>query len=183
MTLNARFILKCALQTARLTYVVYRLWLSDSTIHIGVDRGGRENRRTVCRNFSIWILNCRCMHESRAVAQKTHDAALDAYRHRAVLPAIARLVLRCNWWLNRLMSIGNVSRVATLTCGQIDVIYTDLEKAFDKVPHRRLISKLHSYCIHTDVVEWITCFLTNRRQRAQINDSFSLWATVFSGIP
>ena len=67
--------------------------------------------------------------------------------------------------------------------GQIDVIYTDLEKAFDKVPHRRLISKLHSYYIHTDVVEWITCFLTNRRQRVQINDSFSLWATVFSGIP
>ena len=30
--------------------------------------------------------------------------------------------------------------------GQVDVIYTDLEKAFDKIPHRRLISK---YCIVT----------------------------------
>ena len=33
--------------------------------------------------------------------------------------------------------------------GQIDIIYTDFEKAFDKVPHKRLLSKLSSYVLVT----------------------------------
>ena len=42
--------------------------------------------------------------------------------------------------------------------GQIDVIYTDLEKAFDKVPHKRLICKLHSYGLHKDIIKWLEAF-------------------------
>ena len=43
--------------------------------------------------------------------------------------------------------------------GHIDCIYMDFEKAIDKVPHRRLISKLHSYGIHSKIIRWITDFL------------------------
>jgi hypothetical protein len=56
--------------------------------------------------------------------------------------------------------------------GQIDVIYTDLEKAFDKVPHKRLISKLESYGVNKEIVSWIAAFLNNRRQRVKINGFF-----------
>ena len=67
--------------------------------------------------------------------------------------------------------------------GQVDVIYTDLEKAFDKVPHKLLIRKLIQYKINPTIVEWIKAFLTNRRQRVKVNDCFSIWASVISGIP
>ena len=65
--------------------------------------------------------------------------------------------------------------------GQIHVIYTDFEKAFDRFPHR-LISKLHSYNINTDIINWIKAYLENRVRRIRINSCFSNWAKVFSGI-
>jgi len=67
--------------------------------------------------------------------------------------------------------------------GQIDVIYTDFEKAFDKVPHRRLISKLKSYGINSGIIKWIEAFLLARKQTVRINSSLSEWQSVISGIP
>jgi len=37
--------------------------------------------------------------------------------------------------------------------GRIDVIYTDFENAFDKVPHNRLLSKLKAYKLHNTIIE------------------------------
>ena len=67
--------------------------------------------------------------------------------------------------------------------GQIDVIYTDFEKAFDKVPHQRLISKLHAYGVNDLLVVWITSFLTCRSQCVKINGKVSDSKPVLSGIP
>ena len=53
--------------------------------------------------------------------------------------------------------------------GQIDVIYTDFEKAFDKVPHKRLLSKLTSYGVNTELVKWIEMFLCYRKHQVRIN--------------
>jgi len=54
--------------------------------------------------------------------------------------------------------------------GRIDVIYTDVEKAFDKIPHKRLISKLSSYGLNKDINSWLEAFLNNRKQRVRIKD-------------
>jgi hypothetical protein len=67
--------------------------------------------------------------------------------------------------------------------GQIDVIYTDLEKAFDKVPHNQLLRKLKSYNLNDQIINWVKSFLTDRRQRVRISESFSKWEKVLSGIP
>ena len=47
--------------------------------------------------------------------------------------------------------------------GQIDAIYSDFENAFNKVPHKRSISKLHPYVIDEGVTKWIVNFLKARK--------------------
>ena len=62
--------------------------------------------------------------------------------------------------------------------GQIDVIYTHFAKAFDKVPHKRLIHKLEAYNINENLVLWIMAFLTNRQQKVKVNGTLSEWLKV-----
>ena len=65
----------------------------------------------------------------------------------------------------------------------VDVIYCDLMKAFDKVPHKRLLKVLKYYCIPSKIVDWIESFLTNRKQRVIVNGTPSSWHDVISGVP
>jgi hypothetical protein len=65
----------------------------------------------------------------------------------------------------------------------VDVIYTDFEKAFDKVPHKRLLFKLKKYGICRAAINWVTEYLTNRRHRVKLNNKTSEWREVKSRIP
>ena len=65
----------------------------------------------------------------------------------------------------------------------MDATYTDFEKAFDKVPHKRLIQKLRSYNIDDKIIKWIQSFLINMKQRVKVNGKYSSWESVISGIP
>ena len=66
---------------------------------------------------------------------------------------------------------------------QVDAILLDFAKAFDKVPHRRLILKLRHYGIIGPTLHWITAFLTNRTQRVVLDGSSSDSVPVSSGVP
>ena len=67
--------------------------------------------------------------------------------------------------------------------GSIDIVYMDYMKAFDSVPHRRLLLKLSSSGVKANVLSWVKDFLSNRKQRVVINGVKSSEANVTSGIP
>jgi len=64
-----------------------------------------------------------------------------------------------------------------------DILYFDFRKAFDTVPHERLLIKMQSYGITGDLLDWTRSFLTNRFQKVKVNNSFSSNEQVPSGIP
>ena len=65
----------------------------------------------------------------------------------------------------------------------VDVIYLDFQKAFDKVPHQRLILKLKSHGMGNSIINWIEQWLKDRRQRVVVDGEVSSWKPVLSGVP
>ena len=65
----------------------------------------------------------------------------------------------------------------------VDILYLDFRKAFDTVPHKRLLEKLKSYGIRGRLLRWIENFLQDRKQRVLVGDQKSAWSDVKSGIP
>ena len=63
------------------------------------------------------------------------------------------------------------------------MIYTDFSKAFDKVSHSKLLSKLEAYGISRILLEWIKEFLIGREQRVVLGNVVSNWSLVNSGVP
>lgn len=66
---------------------------------------------------------------------------------------------------------------------QTDVIYPNFSKAFDRVSHRRLLTKLSCLSLDPLILSWIHCFLTNRSQYTVIDNRSSASKTVRSGVP
>ena len=65
----------------------------------------------------------------------------------------------------------------------VDVIYLDFAKAFDKVDYNVLLDKLIMMGIEGKILKWITSFLRDRTQQVMVNGFLSDPAKVISGVP
>ena len=73
---------------------------------------------------------------------------------------------------------------AALDAGlETDVIYLDFSKAFDSVPHKKLLHKLSLFGITGSLHRWFSDYLLSRSQRVLVDGAFSPWTRVESGVP
>ena len=66
---------------------------------------------------------------------------------------------------------------------QIDMAVLDFSKAFDTVPHKRLLGKLSFYGVKGDILSWVQAFLEDREQKVVVDGRSSSSEAVTSGVP
>ena len=66
---------------------------------------------------------------------------------------------------------------------EMDIIYLDFSKAFDSVPHDKLIEKLQQFGITGPLLYWYNNYLSGRKQRVVVDGVSSSFLDVTSGVP
>ena len=84
---------------------------------------------------------------------------------------------------NKHMKHSNLDHALNHGNKQTDVIIMDFVKAFDKVPHRRLLYKLDYYGIRGSTHKWISSWLSERFQNVALYGQASDPVPVLSGVP
>ncbi len=52
----------------------------------------------------------------------------------------------------------------TVECRSVDIIYLDFQKAFDKAPHMRLLTKLKAHGVTCNIHKWIEDYLSENKE-------------------
>ena len=139
-------------------------------------KGSKKNASNY-RPVSLTSISCKIME--RIIKDKLMDyletenlLSRHQYGFRSGRSCLTQLLEVMNIWTN-LIDQGI----------PFDCIYTDFAKAFDKVPHIRLINKLKSYGVKGKILNWVSDFLLNRSHQVVINGTKSCSLPVTSGIP
>ena len=145
-------------------------WKSANTVPIY--KKGSKNEVNNYRPVSLTSVVCKVMESA------IRDHIMKYFLDNEFFSKMQYGFLKGRSTVLQLLSIIDDWTMKLESGGQID-----FEKAFDKVPHRRLISKLYSYGINRKIILWIADFLDKRQFRVTINGKFSSWHDVISGIP
>ena len=65
----------------------------------------------------------------------------------------------------------------------LSALSTDLSKAFQCIPHDLLIAKRAAYGLSEEALMYILSFLSNRKQCVRINDTYSEFENIITGVP
>lgn len=178
---------KCAASLARPLYIFWRKSIDSGNIPsilkqaliTPIFKGGGLSKGTA-KNYRPIALTSHLIKTFEKVIRKNmvqfleRTGAMNVNQHgfRNGRSCLSQLLAHYDFILHKLESGHNV-----------DVIYLDFAKAFDKVDHGVLLHKLRCLGIKGKLGEWIYSFLTNRSQHVTANRSRSSRSMVTSGVP
>jgi len=123
-----------------------------------VYKKGKKSELCNYRPISLTSILCKIME------QFISDYIIQHFLHNDLFSKNQFGFLKGRSTMLQLLHIMEEWTAALEKGGQINTIYTDFEKAFDKVPHHLLLNKLQSYNLNINVIQWIRSFLCYRKQ-------------------
>ena len=90
--------------------------------------------------------------------------------------------LKKSWLTNLLESYHDLIQLAD-NGSAVDIVFLDHKKAYDSVPHKKLICKLKDYWIPGNLLLWLMDLLHQRTQKITVEGTNSNWCRVISGVP
>ena len=148
------------------------------TAHVSpIYKKGPKDLAENYRPVSLTSISCRLMEKI------IKDQILKHLERENLLSTKQHGFMRRRSTVTQLLSYLDTCAQSIARGSVVDVIYFDFAKAFDTVPHRRLLKKLECYGINSSVLQWVKAFLTDRSQLVKVNGEMSMQSRVQSGVP
>ena len=142
-------------------------------IHKKSSKSDPKNYRPVSLTSSVCKLLENIVRQQLQTHLNRHNLLIDnQHGFRSKRSCETQLISSLNDWCKALENKQN-----------IDIIYLDISHAFDCVPYNRLLTKLYNIGIKGNLLGWFRSFLKGRKQKVRVNNSYSKWIPVTSGVP
>ena len=133
-------------------------------------KNSKDNYRPVSILSNISNIYERCIYDQ---IQLFFDSLLSKYQYG----------FRRGYNAHCLITLIKKCKKSVDNSGAFGALLTDLSKAFDFLPHELLIAKLDAYGFDKSSLKLIHSYLSNRKQRVKINDTYSSWSEILFGVP
>ena len=152
-----------------------KIW--KEAIVIPIFKRGLHNNPNNFRPISLTSAVCRVME--KIIQEKITDHLMDNNlfhnSQNGFLPNRSTLSLHINLFDDLTNILDNKT--------QIDMLYLDFSKAFDRVSHKKILHMLTTYKIDPQIMNWLKDYLNFRRQRTVVENTFSSYCETTSGVP
>ena len=140
-------------------------------------KGGDRKKPESYRPISLTCISCKVLE--KIITRRMHD-----YLDRYNLLTPTQHGFRRNRSCVTNLLYARESWTDTVAKGsQVDAIFIDFSKAFDKVPHSKLVSKLSTFKLPAIFIRWIQDFLANRSFAVRVEHITSEELPMLSGVP
>ena len=140
----------------------------------------KKGDKTDPTNYRPVALTCTMCKIMETVIK---DQILDFLLHNKLISKHQHGFMRQHSTATNLLECAHEWIVGLSNSNNIDVVYVDFSKAFDSIVFSKLLFKLEQYGITGTLLKWLSSFINGRTQRVVIENCFSSFTDVVSGVP